>query len=80
MTNEVGWIAAEVGRQPWIVYQVMKTADGVSISVPAVQILMSIIMFCLIYAVLLAAWIYLLRKMIIAGPPTIKSADQEVGV
>lgn len=77
IANELGWIAAEVGRQPWIVYNLMKTADGVSITVPAIQILLSIIMFCLIYSILLAAWIFLLKKKIDAGPPS--PVNKEVG-
>lgn len=68
ITNELGWIAAEVGRQPWIVYKLLKTVDGVSITVPAIQILFSIIMFALIYSVLFAVWIFLLRKKINLGP------------
>ena len=79
IANELGWIAAEVGRQPWIVYRLMKTVDGVSITVPPVQILISIVMFCLIYSVLFAAWIYLLKKKILDGPPTVAPLDKEVG-
>lgn len=79
IANELGWIAAEVGRQPWIVYNLMKTADGVSITVPPVQILISIVMFCMIYSVLLAAWIFLLKKKIQAGPPEVSPVNKEVG-
>ncbi|RYD03934.1 hypothetical protein N752_17785 [Desulforamulus aquiferis] len=68
ITNELGWIAAEVGRQPWVVYNLLRTADGVSITVPAYQILFSIIMFALIYVVLFSVWIFLLRKKINLGP------------
>ncbi len=65
---QLGWMGAEVGRQPWIVYGVMKTSDGVSKVVPAGSILFSIILFALIYALLGAFWIYLLRKEILHGP------------
>jgi cytochrome d ubiquinol oxidase subunit I len=68
VVNELGWISAEVGRQPWIVYHLLKTKDAVSISVPAGQILFSIIMFVLIYSLLFAAWLFLLRREINKGP------------
>jgi cytochrome d ubiquinol oxidase subunit I len=68
IANEVGWMAAEVGRQPWIVYGIMKTRDAVSISVPAWQIAVSIAMFTVIYSLLFAIWIFLLNRKISAGP------------
>ncbi|MFH2000817.1 MAG: cytochrome ubiquinol oxidase subunit I, partial [Planctomycetota bacterium] len=68
IANELGWIAAEVGRQPWAVYGLLKTRDAVSITVPAGQILFSIIMFSLVYALLFFAWFYLLRRELAEGP------------
>jgi cytochrome d ubiquinol oxidase subunit I len=68
ITNQLGWIAAEVGRQPWIVYGQLKTADAISSVVPAWQILASIIMFGLIYSLLFAVWIILLKRNIRKGP------------
>jgi len=65
---EFGWTAAEVGRQPWVVYKVLRTADAVSITVPAGNILFSIIMFGLIYLALGALWVFLLMKKIGKGP------------
>jgi cytochrome d ubiquinol oxidase subunit I len=65
---ELGWISAEVGRQPWIVYNVMRTADAVSTSVVAGDILFSIIMFGLIYLLLGILFVYLLVKEIKHGP------------
>jgi cytochrome d ubiquinol oxidase subunit I len=62
LTNELGWIAAEVGRQPWIVYHVQRTADAVSMTVPPGQIMISLVTFALIYGVLLAAWIAFIRR------------------
>ncbi|MBU1626477.1 cytochrome ubiquinol oxidase subunit I [bacterium] len=61
IANELGWITAEVGRQPWIVYHLLKTADAVSVSVPAYQILVTIFLFVLIYTMLFILWIVLLR-------------------
>ncbi|MDJ0762505.1 MAG: cytochrome ubiquinol oxidase subunit I [Myxococcota bacterium] len=70
ITNELGWIAAEVGRQPWIVYQVegMRTSQAVSKTVSAGEILASIIMFSVLYTLLFCLWIYLLRRAIRKGP------------
>jgi cytochrome d ubiquinol oxidase subunit I len=68
IANELGWMAAEVGRQPWIVYRVLKTSQAISTTVPAWQILSSIIMFSLIYAMLFGVWIFLLKKQINKGP------------
>ena len=66
IANELGWITAEVGRQPWAVYHILKTRDAISISVPAGHILFSIITFGLIYILLFALWIYLIRREIIS--------------
>jgi cytochrome d ubiquinol oxidase subunit I len=68
---ELGWISAEVGRQPWIVYNVMRTADAVSTSVVPGDIIFSIIMFGLIYLLLGILFVYLLVKEIKYGPEPI---------
>jgi cytochrome d ubiquinol oxidase subunit I len=68
LANELGWVAAEVGRQPWIVYNQLRTGDAVSRGLGSSQVLGSIIMFAVIYALLLAVWIYLLNDKIQGGP------------
>lgn len=75
IANQVGWIAAEVGRQPWIVYNVMRTSDGATFVVPALQVLASIIVFLLIYILLMSVWIFLLKKKINEGPEVIYHAQ-----
>lgn len=67
LANQFGWIAAEVGRQPWVVYRVLRTADAASVVVPAGQILFSLIMFGLIYLVLFIIFIKVLVKIINKG-------------
>jgi cytochrome d ubiquinol oxidase subunit I len=74
IANEFGWIAAEVGRQPWAVYKVLKTADAVSVVVPAWQILFTLVVFILIYSLIFWVFIKLLLKMIRKGPEGIKAA------
>ena len=59
IANEAGWMLAEVGRQPWVVYGVMKTSAAVSpISVP--QVMTSLVAFILVYSLLGAAAFYLM--------------------
>jgi cytochrome d ubiquinol oxidase subunit I len=65
---QFGWIVAEVGRQPWIVYKLLKTSQGFSLVVPAEQVLFSIILFSLVYILLGVLYIFLLVKKIKLGP------------
>ena len=68
IANQVGWFAAEMGRQPWVVYGLLRTSDAFSKSVHANQVLFSIILFGLVYLTLFVLFIYLLNKKIIHGP------------
>ena len=67
---QFGWIAAEVGRQPWAVYKILKTVDAVSITVTAGEILFSIILFGVIYGFLGVLYLYLLFREVKHGPDT----------
>lgn len=69
VANELGWIAAEVGRQPWIVYRLVKTSDAISRAVPGGQVVFSIVLFSVIYLLLGGLWLFLLRRQIVKGPP-----------
>ena len=66
--NQLGWFAAEVGRQPWIVYGVMRTPEGFSKILEANVVLSSLILITLIYFLLFAVFIYLLNDKIQHGP------------
>ncbi len=66
--NQVGWVAAEVGRQPWIVYNLLRTEDAVSKAVKADQVLFSIVLFTVIYVFLLLLWFSVLNRKIKHGP------------
>jgi cytochrome d ubiquinol oxidase subunit I len=68
IANELGWIAAEVGRQPWVVYGLMRTDQAFSTVVPAGQILASIVMFTAVYTLLFCVWIFVLRRKLKKGP------------
>ena len=66
--NQLGWLAAEVGRQPWLVYGVMRTPEGLSAVVKANAVLSSLILFTFIYFLLFAVFLYLLNDKIQHGP------------
>ncbi len=68
LANQFGWFAAEMGRQPWVVYGLLRTSDALSAVVTANQVVFSLIMFSLIYLLLFILFLYLLDKKIKAGP------------
>jgi len=73
IANQVGWMTAEIGRQPWIVYGLLRTSEGVSRVVSSNQILASIIMFSFVYLLLFVLFIYLLDHKIKHGPGLIEA-------
>jgi cytochrome d ubiquinol oxidase subunit I len=68
LANQFGWYTAEMGRQPWVVYGLLRTSDALSNTVTANHVLFSLIGFTIIYALLLGLFIYLLNKKIKKGP------------
>jgi len=70
LANTSGWILTEMGRQPWVVYGLLKTSDAVSpmLKTQPGMVLSSLIIFTLLYAVLMVADVYLLVKYSKAGP------------
>ena len=68
LANEMGWFAAEVGRQPWLVWHELRTPEGLSAVVKANVVLTSLILFTFIYFLLFAVFIYLLNDKIQHGP------------
>lgn len=79
IANQIGWISAEVGRQPWIVYNLLRTSDALSKVVSSSQIWFSLIMFILIYTLLFILFIYLLNEKIKHGPedPDVMASEYE---
>jgi cytochrome d ubiquinol oxidase subunit I len=67
IAHESGWISAEVGRQPWIIYNMMRTHDAASVVVGAGQILFSLIMFAAIYTMLAVIFLSVAMKIIKKG-------------
>jgi len=68
VANQVGWFAAEMGRQPWIVYGHLRTSEGFSQEVSSNQILFSLILFLVVYTILFLLFIYSVNKKIKHGP------------
>lgn len=68
IANQAGWFAAEMGRQPWIVYGHLRTDQGFSQAVSANQILFSLILFFVVYTFLFLLFIYFINKKIKYGP------------
>lgn len=68
IANQAGWVSAEMGRYPWIVYDLLRISDGLSKSVTANQVLGSLIMFSILYFMLFLVFIYLLNEKIKHGP------------
>ena len=71
----VGWIFTEMGRQPWIVFGLMLTQDGVSPNVPGWTVLISLIAFTLTYLILAVVEFGLIFKTVKAGPDPMPGPD-----
>jgi cytochrome d ubiquinol oxidase subunit I len=67
-----GWWTAEIGRQPWIVYNVLLTADGVSPVLQPEQVFFSLGLFIAMYALLFVLFLYLMNRKIQAGPEALE--------
>jgi len=68
IANLVGWMAAEMGRQPWVVQGILRTKDAISQVVTAEQVWFSLILFTGVYTIIGILFIYLLIKKIKHGP------------
>jgi cytochrome d ubiquinol oxidase subunit I len=75
VANSWGWIFTEMGRQPWSVFGVLTTADSVSPGVSQGEMLTSVLVLTLLYAVLAVIEVKLLVKYVKAGPPELTEAD-----
>jgi len=62
LANTTGWLMTEMGRQPWVVYGLMKTAQGVSPTLTTEAVLFSLIAFTLLYGALMIVDVYLLAR------------------
>ncbi len=77
LATSTGWIMTEIGRFPWIVFGLMKVENGVSVSVPAGFVLISLVLFTVVYGILMVADIYLLQKFARAGAGPLVPGETE---
>jgi cytochrome d ubiquinol oxidase subunit I len=63
-----GWVTTEVGRQPWTVYGLLRTADSVSPSLTGADVLVSLVAYAIVYIVMFAAGIALIVRIASRGP------------
>lgn len=68
IANQAGWVSAEMGRYPWIVFNLLRISEGLSKSVTANQVFGSIVMFGIVYSFLFVLFIYLLNEKFQHGP------------
>lgn len=72
LATQLGWITAEVGRQPWIVYKLLRTLEGASPTVSAQEIGFSLTLFSVIYIALFAAYLFLMIRKAKEEPGAVK--------
>lgn len=77
IANQSGWFAAEMGRQPWVVYGLLRTSDALSKAVTANQVLFSLVLFMFVYTLLLVLFLFLLHRKIQHGPLKAHSKEDE---
>ncbi|WP_143304501.1 cytochrome ubiquinol oxidase subunit I [Chitinophaga vietnamensis] len=77
IANQLGWYAAEVGRQPWVVYGLLRTSDALSKKVTADQVVFSLILFTFVYLVLFALFLFLLHRKIEHGPDVTTNEEDD---
>ncbi len=63
-----GWYVVEIGRQPYVVYGLLRTADAVSPTVAAASVMTSLIVYAAVYSIVFGAGIWYLRRLIVQGP------------
>jgi cytochrome d ubiquinol oxidase subunit I len=64
-----GWVTTEVGRQPYVVYGVLRTADAVTPSLTGADVLASLVVYVVVYAVVFGAGLYYLVRLVQRGLP-----------
>jgi cytochrome d ubiquinol oxidase subunit I len=62
-----GWITTEVGRQPWVAYGILRTADAIS-PVAAGTVFVTLVLFILVYGVIFGMGLYYINRLIVRGP------------
>jgi cytochrome d ubiquinol oxidase subunit I len=76
IANTAGWMTAELGRQPWLIYGLMRTADGHSTQVSAGNVLFTLLGFMGLYVMLSALYFFLMTRIIAQGPESDSTGHQ----
>src|SRR6185312_2715304 len=66
-----GWYTAEVGRQPWVVYGLLRTRDAVTPSLTTADVSLSLTIYVLVYAVFASFGMYYIYKLLREGPVSV---------
>src|SRR5690606_12118628 len=64
-----GWVVTEVGRQPWVIYELMRTSEGVTPSLTGPDVLASLLVYVAVYLVIFPAGLYYIVRLVRGGPP-----------
>ena len=75
IANTAGWITAEVGRQPWLVYGLVRVSEGYSMQVHSGNTLFTLLGFMGLYALLAILFIFLITREISRGPTQKRLSD-----
>lgn len=75
IANQTGWFSAEVGRQPFLVYHLLRTSEGLSANLSANYVLFSLLAFILVYAFLFVVFVYFVRGQVLKGPDLEETAQ-----
>ena len=70
-----GWVTTEAGRQPWVVYGFLRTADAVTPNLSTGDVTISLAMYVLVYAFVFGAGLYYLIKLVHAGPALMQAPE-----
>ena len=75
IANQAGWFAAEMGRQPWVVYGLLRTTDAFSQRVSENQLVFSLLLFFFVYLILFLLFVYLFNKKVRHGMSLEEATD-----
>jgi cytochrome d ubiquinol oxidase subunit I len=73
-----GWVTTEAGRQPWVVYGFLRTADAVTPNLTGGDVTVSLALYALVYVVVFGAGVYFLSKLVRAGPAEVHA--EQIGM
>jgi cytochrome d ubiquinol oxidase subunit I len=77
MATIAGWMVAESGRQPWVVYNLLRTSDAVSVPITAAQVTTSLIAFIIVYGIVFSFYLVFLFRVLNKGPDQAAPSPEE---